>query len=87
MNEKRISKLSQKQRKKLAAEEGGGPSAPISVTPRGWGQSENVAPDTPPSLSLADIMQEQLHRSKRSASVATKPINIKRCDIFVSQYS
>ncbi|XP_034241662.1 inhibitor of Bruton tyrosine kinase [Thrips palmi] len=80
ISEKRISKLSQKQRKKLALEESGGSSTPIPVAPapRGWGQRESVPPETPPSLSLADIMQEQLHRSKQTVGAASKPINIRR---------
>lgn len=78
INEKRINKLSQKQRKKLAAEESCGPSTPIPVVPRGWGQRDNeILPETPPSLCLADIMHEQL-KSKQSVTVSSKPINIKR---------
>lgn len=75
-NEKRPGKLSQKQRKKLALEEA--PSAPVPIISRGWEKREELMPETPPSLSLADIMQEQLKKTKFNSSATTNPINIKR---------
>ena len=77
-NGKHLTKLSQKQRKKLATEEVvPAPSQPSAGT-RGWGHRENDVPGSSPSLSLADIMQEQLQKSKLNTPTASKPINIKR---------
>lgn len=78
-NEKRPSKLSQKQRKKLALEEGTTPATPVPIAARGWEVREDVVSGSTSSLSLADIMQEQLKKSKQTA-MASNPINIKRYD-------
>ncbi|KAK3920688.1 Inhibitor of Bruton tyrosine kinase [Frankliniella fusca] len=84
-NEKRPGKLSQKQRKKLATEEP--QSASVSVVSRGWEKQEELLPGTPQILSLADIMQEQLKKSKTFSSATTKPISIKRSPASSSGFS
>lgn len=76
VNEKRLSKLSQKQRKRLAAEDGTLSPSPIPVAVRGWEQREEASLNTPPNLSLADIMHEQMRKSKQVSP--TKPISIRR---------